>query len=83
MADKPTTGDERLDRLVQEKFTEAIAITRQVLADRHPETVMDYEEAWLGKTCALIAVQLWPIFGGLFAEGVSLDLAEGIVPDGE
>lgn len=86
MADQPaSTGDPKLDELVRVHFTEAIDIIRQVLADRHPEMVNDYSEEWVGKTCAIIAVQTWPIFGALFAEGASADIA-GLIkepdPDG-
>lgn len=67
----PTTGDPRADKLVEIHFAEAIDVIRQILVDRHPELIKSDQGA-LGQTCALIAVQTWPIFGALFTEGASI-----------
>lgn len=79
MAEKPTTGDPVLDELVRQHFTEAIAVTRQILVDRRDELsslkVID-------QVSAIIATQLWPIFGALFVEGASKNI-QGLIGPGE
>jgi len=74
VAEAPTTGDPVLDELIKKHFTEAIGITHQVLLDRIPE-MGKYAERYNGQTCAILCLQLWPIFGALFVEGAGMNIA--------
>lgn len=67
MADKPSTGDERLDAIVESQFTEAIGLVRQILHDHFP----DEDPEKLDRVSALVPTQIWRSMANVFLGGIA------------
>lgn len=68
----PTTGNEKVDKIVRESFTQAIEVLRQVVMDLAPDT----DPAVADKIAAVGAVQVWPYLANIIALGVPIAIQE-------